>query len=298
MAGFTTKINLLQDSIFIRELKVKHFKVLLKTLLGDEPNVEDVFQNLADVLTTITPYSINDLRNVSIIDFLLIVLYIRCISIGNTIKLEVTNETKTQITLDLYKVIETLKTPINFTFTQKIDNLKIKYKLISINDFLFNSNTDNELSIIKNYISKIYFTDFEYIDIANLNDDDFLQLFKALPASYGSIIFKHITELIKKINKINLLKHLASKNISLFFNTKTFTFILQILFSKNLFPLYENIFALAKFAGISPEYIEECTPGEYTIFVKLLERILKEQTAQQKVSNSLPPINNDNPNFM
>lgn len=298
MTGFTTKINLLQDSIFIKELKVKHFKVLLKTLLGDEPNTEDVFNNLISILTDTTQLTLNELKNISVIDFLLIVINLRCISIGGSIQLEIIDKTNTKITLDLNKVIQTLQQAFNINFIQTIESIKIEYQLLSIYDFLFLNELTDELLILKSYIKKIHLTNNEYIEISKLNDKEFLEVLKAFPANYSSLIFKHFTELIQKFNQINLLKHFSDKNLSLYLNQNTFTFILQILFSKNLLPLYENIFALAKFANISPEYIEECTPGEYTIFVKLLERILKEQNAQQQPSNTLPPINNDNPNFM
>jgi hypothetical protein len=267
--------------------------------LGEEPDIENVFTNLLNILTDTTFYNTDKLQSLSIIDFLLIIIHLRCISIGNSIQLEIKDQKNTKITLNLYKVIEILKQPLNFNLTQDVKNIKIEYCFLSVKDFLFaNNNIDNELLALKGHIKKIYFSDKEYIEVSKLDNESFLQLFKALPASYSAIIFKHIAELTQQLNQINILKHLTDKNLSLYLNQNTFTFILQILFSKNLLPLYENIFALAKFANISPKYIEQCTPGEYIIFVKLLESILKEQNLQRNVSNSLPPINNDNPNFM
>ena len=32
------------------------------------------------------------------------------------------------------------------------------------------------------------------------------------------------------------------------------------------------MFTLCKYANISPEYLENCTPGEYSIFAKQLEK--------------------------
>jgi hypothetical protein len=297
MTEFTTKVDLLNSSAVISELKVKHFKVLLKTLLGDKPNIEDVFTNVLNICKDTTRYSIDELKKLSVIDFLLIILYLRCVSIGNNIQLELIDETNTKIVLNLYKVIENLKQPLNFKFKQVIENIKIEYQILSIYDFVFLNVHKNELLDFKKYIKKIIFTENDHIDVQGLNNNEFLNLFKALPANYSVLIFEHILTLSQQLQQINLLEHLTHKNLSLYLNQNTFAFILQILFSKNLLPLYENVFALAKFANISPEYIENCTPGEYTIFVKLLERILKEQTTQ-KQANSLPPINESNPKFM
>ena len=296
MSEFTTKINLLKNSIFIKELKVKHFKVLLKTLIGNNPDVDEVFQNLINILANVTPYSTIELNKLSILDFLLIVLHLRSISIGDSVQLEVVKKINTKLHLNLNKVIDTLQNSIKFNLTQTIGKIKIEYQLLSAYDFLFPLSTENAFLKIKKYIKKITFLDNNVFEIAELNNQTFLQLFNALPANYSTIIFKHVTEITKQINNINLLHYLTDKELSLYLTPNTFTFILQILFSKNLLPLYENIFALSKFANIPSNYIEECTPGEYIIFVKLLERVLKEQNTKQ--TSRSPSLTINSSNFM
>jgi hypothetical protein len=298
MNRFTTKVDLLHDSVYIKELKVKHFKILLKTLLGDDPDLEEVLTNLIHVLVQTTPYTKKTLYNISIIDFLLLVLHLRCISIGSDIHLELVGETNTKIILNLDRVIETIKKSFTQNYTQTIENLKIEYQPLSVKDFLYPKKTNNDLLLLKSFINKIYFDENNILPVFEIDDNTFLKVFKALPANYSSQILKHIKQISQQLYQTNLLQHFSDKNLSLYINQTNFVFILQLLFSKNLMPLYENIFALAKFANMSPEYVEECTPGEYTIYVKLLERILKEQNSQAQSSVSLPPINPDNPNFM
>jgi hypothetical protein len=297
MIGFTTKIKLLQKDIFVKELKVKHFKILLKTLLGDEPSPEDIFVNLENILLEITNVSTEELEHLSIIDFILLITQIRCISIGGTIQLELTDEKNTKIELNLNKVIETLHKSINFEMTQVIENLEIEYQYPSLKSFLIPSKDNDEIVNLKSFIKKIHILNNTSILISKLNKQEFLHLFTALPASYSAKIFKHIVKIKQLVYNIDLLKHLASKELSLLLTPDTFIFFLQILFSKNLLPLYENIFALSKFAFMSPEYIEDCTPGEYTVFVKILERILKEQNTQSQ-SSGMPSINIGNPEFL
>lgn len=297
MVGFTTKLDLFQTSIFVKELKVKHFKILLKTLLGDKPSPEDTFYNLINVLSEITSLDQEELKCLSVIDFLIIVIFIRSISIGGSIQLEILDKKNTKLELNLSRVIHNLKNGYAFNFKHSINDIKIILKYPSVKSFLLPINDEDNFLNVKDYIQDLSIANNKTVNISNLTDKTFLQLFEALPANYGAKIIKEVYKLKQHLYQINLLQHLADENLSLCLTPNTFIFIFQLLFSKNLFPLYENIFALAKFANFSPEYIEECTPGEYTIFIKMLERILKEQNIQQ-TTNNLPPINSDNPEFM
>jgi hypothetical protein len=298
MVGFTTKLDLFQTSIFIKELKVKHFKILLKTLLGDEPSPEDTFYNFINILSELTSLDKEELKNLSVIDFLIIIIFIRSISIGGSIQLEILDKKNTKLELNLSRVIDNLKKGYLFNFKYVINDIEIVLKYPSVKNFLLSTKDENNFLNIKDYIHTFSIKDGKTLNISNLTDRIFLQVFEALPATYSAKIIKEVYKLKQYLYQINLLQHLADENLSLYLTPNSFIFIFQLLFSKNLFPLYENIFALAKFANFSPEYIEECTPGEYTIFIKILERVLKEQNTQQTTNILLPPINSDNPEFM
>jgi len=298
MTEFTTKVDLLHNSIYIKELKVKHFKILLKTLLSDEPDYSEVLTNLTNILTEVTTYTANEIHNLSIIDFLLIILHLRSISIGNGIQLELLNEKNISITLNIDRVIQTLLDTFKYTYTQTFDNIIIEYQFISAQDFLPLKQNTNELLSLKKYIKKITINDNNTIIVSKLNNETFLKIINSLPASNSFKILKYVKSMIQQLEQTNLLQHIIERDLSLFLNQETFIFILQLLFSKNLLPLYENIFALSKFANMPPSYIEECTPGEYTVFVKLLEQILKEQNRQVQNNNTLPPINQKEPDFL
>jgi hypothetical protein len=297
MTEFTTKVDLLHNSIYIKELKVKHFKILLKTLLGDEPDYSEVLTNLTNILTEVTSYSIEQLYNLSIIDFLLIILHLRSISIGNSIQLELLNEKNVSINLNIDKVIQTLLDTFSYNYTQVIDDIEIEYQIISIHNFLLSKQDTNDLLFLKKYIKTLTINKNDSIKVNELKDEIFLKIINALPAKNSFTILKYAKYIIQQLNQTNLLQHIIERDLSLYLDQETFIFILQLLFSKNLLPLYENIFALSKFANMSPLYIEECTPGEYTVFVKLLEQILKEQNRQIQTNNSLPPINPNEPDF-
>jgi hypothetical protein len=50
--------------------------------------------------------------------------------------------------------------------------------------------------------------------------------------------------------------------------------------------LYDNIFALTKLTKLTPEYVENCTPGEYLLFVKKLEAMNSKQITNEPVINN------------
>mgnify|MGYP000222916683 CR=1 FL=1 len=76
------------------------------------------------------------------------------------------------------------------------------------------------------------------------------------------------------------------------FNIKNLCTFIKLLFNDQLLSIYENIFALCKLGNFTPEYIENCTPGEYILFVKKLEQLNKTNT--QQPSNDMN-INNGEP---
>jgi len=154
MSEFTTKIQLQSQDVYIRELKVKHLKILLKTLVGDTPDLENVFNNLVTVLTQITTLNNQELKKLSVIDFLTLVLHIRCLSIGSSIQLEIKDKKNTNFNLNLLKVIDTLNETSQFSFKQTFDNFAVEYQILNIESFLFKE-IDN-IASIKFFIKKIF----------------------------------------------------------------------------------------------------------------------------------------------
>ena len=67
------------------------------------------------------------------------------------------------------------------------------------------------------------------------------------------------------------------------FNISNLGIILKLLFGEQLLTLYSNIFNLCSQGNLTPEYIENCTPGEYILFVKKIEEV-------QQISKSSLPV--------
>ena len=85
MNGLYTKLNLLDKEIIHGELNVKDYKIILKCLLGDTLDVPALFLNLNNILLKITNLKKEELYNLNIIEYFLLLLSIRTNSIGGII---------------------------------------------------------------------------------------------------------------------------------------------------------------------------------------------------------------------
>jgi hypothetical protein len=67
-------------------------------------------------------------------------------------------------------------------------------------------------------------------------------------------------------------------NLSLSLNYSFFTYFIDLLYGDNLLTLHENMFKLSQLGKIDLNYINNCTPGEVSIYVKLLNTSIKENS--------------------
>lgn len=288
MADFLNKIVLNEQEIFYKELKVKHLKVIYKTLLGDDPNPETVFINFNNILKDITSLTQEEIYNLNFVNYFLLLLEIRAISIGNSIFAQL-QDGNVKIEFNLSKIKTQLEDLI-LKFqnkNNKIDNSVVIYDLPSVNELLYiNQQTDID-SIYSCFVKNIN-SNNNTISIKNIPIKHKNYIFEKLPVKITSVVIKEVLECISYFNSVNLISYMPElKNVSLIFNLniKNLVAFLKFLFGDGLLSLYENIFALCKLSSLTPEYIENCTPGEYLLFIKKLEQ-LNSKESEQPLSNS------------
>ena len=106
---------------------------------------------------------------------------------------------------------------------------------------------------------------------------------------------KRVQNVLKELNNINLLSTtngLTDKFLPINCNINNLCFIVKLLFGDQLLSLYENIFLLCKAGNLSPEYVENLTPGEYLLYLKKLEALTKQQNSsgQDKTLSDFDPL--------
>lgn len=272
--------------IFFQELKVKHLKILYKCLIGDEIDTEVLIFNLNVILKKL----IKEIpHNLNFLDYFIILLEIRMSSISNKITLQLKENTTLEVNLEQFiKILRDIDLSLLSPEFFKND-ITVYFRLPSLHEIAkFSSNNDEEF--LYYFLDKIQIKD----EILS-NDIIFSQkILNQLPAKIFATIYKKIQKIILQFNQINLLSynvHIKEPILYFNFNIDNLCLIIKLLFGNHLMALYENIFALCKIGNFTPEYIENCSPGEYLLYVKKLEEFNKASSDHTKSDQSLAPDN-------
>jgi len=284
--GFVNYITLGSKTFTYKELKVKHLKIIYKSTLGSVLDSKIVFGNLIPILSCLTETTPDTINKLDFISFFKLLFVIRCNSIGNLIFVELNDETNTRIEINIDKFIEILDSiKLQALLHAKIyDNLEYSLKLPSVQDLLYITDANNYDTIYNFFIKDIKIKN-TIIDVAKLELPQKEKILESLPTKITSVIIKDIHNILTKFDNINLFAKtngLQDKNLPFNFNINNLTNLVKILFGDQLLSLYENIFGLCKAGNFTPEYIENCTPGEYLLFVKKLEAMNQQMLEDEK----------------
>ena len=269
MNGLYTKLNLVNKEIIHGELNVKDYKIILKCLLGDTLDVPALFLNLNNILLKITNLNKEELYNLNIIEYFLLLLSIRSNSIGGIIFATYNGEKKINLQIPLNEIIEEL--------TYFLEN----YQPFAIN--IKNISTVVLLPKIKDFFTK---EDQSFIENISINNNTVITI-EQLPVRVYKKINDKISILKKNINNLFFYKPVIEDYIIKFSSSlHEYTALIKILFNENLLSVYDNIFYLSKVSNFSAEYLENCTYGEFKLFVKKTENLYK--TTSSTPTQSLP----------
>lgn len=292
--SFTSEIILGDETLYFKELKVKHLKTIYKCLLGDDINPNIIFTNLTPILAYLTGTTCTKINQLSFIDYFKLLFEIRCNSIGNLIFVELPELYNTKIEININKFIEILN-EINLNNILKehsCDGFTFTLRLPSIFDLQQISNAVTLDNLYKFFIKEIKIKD-NIVSLLELDIQEKEKVLDVIPAKYTSVIINAVQEILTQFNDVNLLSKtygLQDKKLLFNFNLKNLAIIIKILFGEQLLSLYENIFGLCKAGNFTPEYIEECTPGEYLLFVKKLEAMNQQDNQQQPPEDDYDPM--------
>lgn len=275
-------------TVQFQELKVRHFKSILKCLLGENIDYISTFNTINNVLSNLTGINLETIKTFNFIDYFLLLLNIRCLCIGNSILAETTDNKSLKLDINVDRLISNIH-EIQYNDILRpttIYNITVNYKLPCIANII-SIDFDSIESIYKACINEIIINN-RIITISNTDTFSLKTLFDKLPVKITTTINQRIQEILTLFNNVNLIKHLKDledKQLIFNFNIKNLIILVKLLFGEDLLSLYENIFNLAKIANITPVYIEDITPGEYYLFVKKLEALNKPQQTQASLDN-------------
>lgn len=296
--SFITKAQLLNNSVAFKELKFKDYRNLLKCFLGDEINSELIFTNINSILRNTCILTNDEILNLNFIDYLILILNIRSVSLGNIVQLYAESTTNQQLRIDL-NLVNIINILIQNFFISDLlpiehNDIEITLKIPTVTDILEFEN--NRFTINTFFIDsiKIKKQDINYQQLS-YNDKD--KVVKSLPIKLILKIDTQIESFLLKLNNINLLENLSNKDfdkeLPLGFNSQILAFIVKLIFNNDLNSIYSNLFALSKGANFNCEFLDNCSPGEFNIFVKKFEEIIQAQQISSNEPDILPPINSE-----
>jgi len=256
-----------------QELNLKQYRNLLKCLLGDEIVPEHIILNTNKLLLEIT--DLQNLNELSYIEYILLLIQIRLISIGDVVFLNlIEDEKQYKAELSLSRVVENVSNnlPSQLFELHNFNDWKIKIKLPSVYELLQINKKDTFIdSFIDTIITEKLSIDFKHI---SLNDKN--KVLEHIPVKIVTNLNKTIQEVLKQVELINILEPITKqftteKRLPLIPNIDILAFIIKLIYNTNLEGLYESIFVLSKAANISAEYLDTCSPGEFYLYIKKLE---------------------------
>jgi len=249
VASLLTVISVNNKNIVFKELKLKDYKTILKCLISEPIDTDSLFLNLNNILVKITNLTLNDLLNLNLLEYLLLLTHIRITSIGSAI-FGVYNEEEQSINVEipLYKTIEDIKNCLN-NFKEEVykdSTITLTTTIPIIRDILDNK----KILHIKEHTGNL---PLKYLKRINKLTSSYNNFFKEY-YFYKSPIKKYSIYISLEIEK--------------------YTQLIKVLFNEDLLTVYDNIYYLCKISQLSPSYLEKCTYGEFKIYVKKTEELL------------------------
>lgn len=261
MYDFLTALKLTNKEVIYKELKLKQYKNLLKCLYADPIDASNLLLNLNNILKQLTNLTEQEILNLNLLEYLTLLIDIRVTSIGNSI-FAVYNAENESVNIDI---------PLNNTLNE-IKKCLNEFKTFTYKDSITEITFD--IPTVNNFLNKEFF----YIK----EDENYI---KQLPVKYLKIINKNFKKFNSYIEQYYFFNP-GIKKYSIKFSLDKINYIqlIKILFNENLISIYDNIFYLSKICNISSDYLENCTYGEFKIFVKKTEEMIQKQIKQ--------PVNN------
>lgn len=286
--SFVTSIKIDNRDVNISEFFIRDYKAVLKSITGPEVLNGNIYSNLESILTSKTNLVEHEIRELSVIDFFILLLEIRNISSMSIVTFRTVYKDKsTTLNVDLNNVLKMLKdakvsNPLQYINDNDIEIRTKQPTLYSI------CNTDSHELDINMFINEIVLSASNMLICMNkLTNIQKQQIVDSLPLDMVNSLKSIIDTYINNFNNIDVFERFSFMDISLPFNfdTKNLLTLLRFIFNENLVNIYENIFSLCKIGNFAPDYLERCTPGEFSLYVSLLERSIA-TTSNTNVASS------------
>lgn len=284
-----------KEKISCSELKVQDYKEILKCSYGDEPNKEIFIETLTSIFAKLSNKPQEYFKEeLSIFDLFLMLLDIRIHSLGDAITIVVTkdnNQASLELRLDWIK--EDIKTLLNTVFEERIqqNHISVEFGCPTLKKLEIDTDEQYLYFLKSSTISERSVVEIETIEKAKA-------LFDKLNPKAAQKIIDVFENFVRQLNKTNFLTRYGIEDQKLVFlpSVESLLWFTKLLFNEELDTFYDNLFYLSHLGHLSLDYIEKCSAGEYTYFVRKLEQTLNQkapkdssQEMSDEVFNNIAP---------
>jgi hypothetical protein len=145
--------------------------------------------------------------------------------------------------------------------------------------------------LVHQFINSVSISNKLNLEFTELSAQEKREAYNSLPLKIAIIIKKRADNIISYFNNIDLLTCIPELlgEINLFFNynKSNLTALIKLIYGEDLKVIYENQFLLAKYGNVSVEYLENCTLGEYNIFVSILNKDVNSKKDTSSLSQGI-----------
>jgi hypothetical protein len=294
---FTSRLK--NKIIQIQELTYKQYRTFSKCFINDELDCLTVFANIDNLLIANTNLTQTEIDNLDFIDYFLLLLDIRINSIGDTVTLNYTSNSKEiKLSLDLNYILNDCKLFSLYNNKINLDEIVIILKHPTIKELIFLK--ENPEFFFNTFFIKNIFTKKQNINLFDYSYEDREKIIQQLSVKTISILNQKIVELFETVYNYNIFKTIDSsffsETLTISPNIDILSYIAKLLFYNNFESIYENIFVLCKAGNLSAEFLDKCSPGEVIFFIKKLEEYNQQtnnNTTDISSDNALPPITSE-----
>lgn len=287
------EIDLIDQKISSKELKLYQYKEILKTIWPEFPNIKPAFENLFELLENLTGNERDLFYQLNSFQLFLLLIEIRRQTFGSECKLTITNEEEKKVNFD-------------FNLTELIEKVKILYsenqlEPLEVDDFTINFQYPSVKRMFQEIPDEtvLFLKDIIHLPtnkqlVVNSNQEG-IELLNSLSPKIGQQIVLHVKDIIDNIQSFNLIPNFSMlEGHKMPFNLSLANIIwyLKLFFSEQLNVYYDNVFYLNHLGHIDIGFLEnQCSPGEYVYYVKKLEETLMAQKETTDQTSNVDPEN-------
>jgi hypothetical protein len=287
-----------------KEINTSQQIFLCKLNLSLQNSPSDLYEFYKSTLDVISDCvkNYNDFKKIDIIEYVLFMTKLRCISNGSVIEFMISQEnddvTKKKVILNLNNFIKKLLDFNEFILNGENNiiqekNIKIFLKWPSLNsiDLLYNNLNDKNINY--DFLDDLTYEFISYIEINNVKisfENFLIDQKKEILNSFTSGLKNKIQNKILEISNLLIDEEFLSidflKNYKFNFYNLSFIMFVKIFFSFDIKSIYKEIYALSV-NNLDTKYILDMSPNERKIYFSIINESNKSQdSGESQIGNN------------